>query len=115
MKTFRCDHCRQPIYFENSHCLGCGHTLAYLPDIADMAALEPLDEAAGTWRSLARASGDAVYRLCGNYTAHAVCNWAVLTSDDHALCRACRFTRVVPNLEIEGAVEAWRKLEIAKR
>lgn len=115
MKTFRCDHCGQPIYFENDRCLGCGHLLAYLPDVADMAALEPIEGTDGRYRSLAKASGDTVYRLCDNYTEHAVCNWTLRDDEPNALCRACRFTRVVPNLEAPGAVEGWRKLEIAKR
>jgi hypothetical protein len=32
MKFFHCDHCGQPIFFENTQCVKCKHTLGYLPD-----------------------------------------------------------------------------------
>ena len=113
MKVFRCDHCEQDVFFENVNCLACGRVLAYLPDIGDMAALEPEPE--GLWRSLSPASGITLYRLCENYRVHAVCNWAVRDNEDQALCRACRLTRVAPDLEQAGNLDAWRRLEIAKR
>ena len=43
MKVFHCDHCQQLVFFENVSCVKCGHTLAYLPDIDDMASLEPAE------------------------------------------------------------------------
>ena len=51
MKIFNCDACRALVFFENVMCLSCGHALGFLPDIMDMAALEP--EGQGAWRSLA--------------------------------------------------------------
>lgn len=41
MKIFHCDHCQQLVFYENVRCVSCQHDLAYLPDLADMAALEP--------------------------------------------------------------------------
>jgi hypothetical protein len=32
MKTFRCDNCGHPLFFENVQCLQCGSALAFLPD-----------------------------------------------------------------------------------
>lgn len=113
MKVFRCDYCQQDVFFENVNCLACGHVLAYLPDVGDMAALEPEPE--GLWRSLSPDTGGERYRLCENYRVHAVCNWAVRDDEEHELCRSCRLTRVVPDLEQAGNLEAWRRLEIAKR
>ena len=34
---------------------------------------------------------------------------------DDTLCSSCRLNEVIPNLSVEGAVEAWHRLEIAKR
>lgn len=100
MKTFHCTHCQNLVFFENIRCLSCGHALAYLPDRNLMAAL---------------AEGDPVYRLCANYDHENVCNWAVPQSDPEALCRACRLTRVIPDLSQPGNAAAWYRLEVAKR
>jgi len=40
MKLFECQHCGQPLYFENAHCEGCSRRLGYLPSKEIMAALE---------------------------------------------------------------------------
>jgi len=52
MKLFECQHCGQPLYFENTRCESCGHKLGYLPDKAIVTALE---EENGAWRALAAA------------------------------------------------------------
>lgn len=113
MKVFHCDNCEQTVFYENSNCVSCGHVLAYLPDIGDMATLEPAGEEA--WRSLEPRTEGRLYKLCENYAKHAVCNWAIAADDPLPICRCCQLTRVIPNLEIEGNREAWRKLELAKR
>jgi hypothetical protein len=113
MKVFRCDHCRQLVFFENTHCLGCGNALAFLPDLGVVGSLEPAGD--GLWRSpIPRAAG-RTYRLCRNYTEHDVCNWAVPAADPNPLCRSCRLTRVIPDLAPAGHKAAWYRLEVAKR
>ena len=55
MRVFHCDVCAQTLYFENSDCIKCGHTLAYLPELGAMTALAPA--ATGRWperRTVAR-------------------------------------------------------------
>lgn len=111
MNIFHCDHCQQLVFFENIRCLACGHDLAYLPDRADMASLEPA--AGGLWKS--PAAGARTYRLCENYRRENVCNWAVPADDPHPLCQSCRLTQVIPDLGRPGAKEAWYKMEMAKR
>lgn len=114
MRVFHCDGCQQTVFFENTACVNCEHVLAYLPEIGGMAALEPVED--GLWRSLAPASKKAVVRLCENYSsAQSVCNWAIPTEDPDPLCRSCRLTHVLPALDVRGNLEAWRKLEEAKR
>src|SRR5678816_1841236 len=75
MRIFHCDHCENPVFFENTHCLRCGHLLAFLPDLMEIGSLDPAGE--GTWRSPHPAASDRVYRLCANYSGAQVCNWAV--------------------------------------
>jgi hypothetical protein len=118
VRIFHCDHCRQLLFFENVQCVKCGHALAYLPDLGVIGSLEPAGEAPGgegLWRSpIPRAAGRA-YKLCENYSAHNICNWAVPADDPHSLCVSCRLTRVIPDLSKPAHKPAWYKLEVAKR
>jgi hypothetical protein len=114
MKVFHCDHCGQLVFFENSRCVSCGHTLAYLPDLGGIGSLEPADEEGVYLSPEPRAVGHT-WRLCKNYTVHDVCNWAVPCDDDDPLCWSCRLTQVIPDLTQPGAKEAWYRVEVAKR
>ncbi len=113
MNVFHCDHCDQLVFFENTVCVKCGNTLAYLPDLADMGSLSPAGE--NLWRSPLPVTEGRLYRLCENYTAHNVCNWVVPEEDPNIYCQSCRLTRVIPNLSRPAHKEAWYKLEVAKR
>jgi hypothetical protein len=112
MKIFHCDHCQQLVFFENVRCLACGHALAYVPELEELVALEPVGE--NLWR-FAKRSGGERYRLCANYDGANVCNWAVAAADPESLCRSCRLTRVIPDLGQPGNTQAWYRLEVAKR
>jgi len=113
LKVFHCDHCQALVFFENIQCLACGHRLAFLPDVADVASLEPLDE--GDWSAPATPGAQARYRLCRNYTEASVCNWAIDATEAHVYCLSCRLTRTIPDLSVPGNAEAWYRLEVAKR
>lgn len=55
------------------------------------------------------------YRLCRNYASYAVCNWAIPEHDSNEYCPSCRLTETIPALADSAALEAWRRLEVAKR
>jgi hypothetical protein len=113
MKIFHCDHCQQLVFFENVQCLKCYRPLAYLPDLGVVGSLEPVRP--GVWRCSIQRAAEQTYRLCENYDRENICNWAVLLEDSHPLCRSCRLTRVIPDLNQQGHKEAWYRLEVAKR
>jgi hypothetical protein len=113
MRIFHCDHCDSLVFFENVHCLSCGHALAYAPDAEDVLSLEPSGE--GRWRAAKRRAADREYRLCANYDRANVCNWAMAADDPEPLCVSCRLTRTIPDLAQAGHKEAWYRLEVAKR
>lgn len=113
MKVFRCDHCGNLIFFENSVCTRCGSTLAFLPDRMRMAALEALG--GEQWQLAGHRGPRTRYRLCANYRTVNVCNWAVPIRDPHPLCPSCRLTQVIPDLAAPGHAQAWYRLEVAKR
>ncbi|MEO8905854.1 MAG: putative zinc-binding metallopeptidase [Polyangiaceae bacterium] len=120
MKIFSCSACKHVAFFENSQCTRCGHLLAYLPDRGVLSALEQepptLALNASAWFvALDEAANGSRYRLCHNYATYAVCNWAIPEHDPNEYCPSCRLTETIPALGDSAAVEAWRKLEVAKR
>ena len=119
MRTFRCDHCGHPLFFENVQCLKCGSALAFLPDRLALCAVEPVaGDTTGLWQRKARQNrkpDNRRYRLCRNHTVHQACNFAVRSGDPNALCASCRQTRVLPDLSILDNRERWYRIEVAKR
>ena len=111
MKVFHCDHCGQLVFFENVECVKCNHVLAYVPGPRDLVSLDPLHGGAFTTPAL---PGRA-FKLCANYTRRDVCNWALHADDPNPLCRACRLTRTIPDLDRPGNRRSWYRLEVAKR
>jgi len=109
MKLFKCQHCGQLIYFENTVCERCGHRLGYIPEKAILSALDPSND--NDWRALAR--GTKSYRFCAN-AQYNVCNWLVESDSAEAYCDACRHNRTIPDTSIHGNLLAWRKIEDAK-
>jgi hypothetical protein len=121
MRTFRCDNCGHPLFFENVRCLQCGSDLAFLPYRMALCAIEPVpgDEAqAGLWQRKTPTRSKASpqrWRLCRNHTEHQACNFAVPAEDSNPLCVSCRQTRVLPDLSVPQNHQRWHRVEIAKR
>src|SRR6478735_10959423 len=119
MRTFRCDNCGHPLFFENVRCLKCGSQLAFLPDRLSLCAVEPVpgrDE--GLWQRKTRRRHEGEirhYRLCRNHLEYQACNFAVPAADPNPLCVSCRQTRVLPDLSIPENVARWFSIETAKR
>jgi hypothetical protein len=117
MKTFHCDHCGQPLFFENVQCLRCGSRLAFLPDRLALAAIEPVPGEDGAWRRRGRGRGKGTDRsslLCRN-TEYQACNFAVPTEDPNPFCVSCRQTRLLPDLSVADNQQRWYRIEVAKR
>ena len=114
MKTFHCGVCQSLIYFDNYRCLNCGSQLAYVAGRLELLALSEGRD--GLWRTpLGSALENEAFRLCANYLDHQVCNWAIPSDDPLAQCESCRLTAMIPDLSLPGSIDAWRKLEAAKR
>lgn len=109
MTLFECEHSGQLLYFENTRCERCGHTLGYLPDRATLNAL--VAEGGDRWHTLV--SPEVPVRFCAN-AAYDACNWLILADSPDAFCRACRLNRTLPDLGVPANVLLWRLLEIAK-
>jgi len=109
MQLFKCSHCEQVLYFENSECLRCGKTLGFVTETLTLEALDPDGDA---WTTTAWPGRR--YRFCRN-ARHSACNWLLPVDDAQAYCRACRHNRTIPNLDSPERLAAWQKIEIAKR
>ncbi|MFC3668374.1 putative zinc-binding metallopeptidase [Uliginosibacterium paludis] len=99
MPPFQCPRCGQTVFFDNTLCGGCGAALGYLPRM----------------RRMSEASVDGGLRRCANHALHGFCNWLLEEPEHSWLCLSCRLTRVSPDLSMAGKLEAWQKLEAAKK
>jgi hypothetical protein len=118
LKTFHCQFCGNPVFFENVSCLRCGSELAFLPDRMSMAAIEQVPSSDALWRPRTRGkrapSADR-YRRCRNTLEHKACNFVIPERDPNAYCVSCRLTRVLPDLSQPANRSRWYATEIAKR
>ena len=113
MKTFACELCGQPVYFENTLCTYCGATLGFLPDRMQLSAFVLGDD--GLWRVPEADPAPRAYRKCVNYAEHDVCNWMVPAEQSDPFCAACRPNEIIPNLSRPGNVDKWYRIERSKR
>src|SRR3981081_521428 len=101
MRSVACGNCGQLVFFENSLCLRCSTSLAFVPSRLDLVALTGGAETADL-------------RPCANAEL-ARCNWALEPGDVSPLCRSCALTRTRPaDGDLEG-LEAFAAAEGAKR
>ncbi|MBB3608582.1 putative zinc-binding metallopeptidase [Rhizobium sp. BK602] len=110
MRLFACDHCGQPVHFDNRQCIRCGHQLGFLPELVAIYALEADD--GQNWRVVAEP--ERRVRFCANAELD-ICNWLVAAGDPEPFCVACRHNRLVPNTDTQQGVERWRRIGQAQR
>ncbi|MEO1543010.1 MAG: putative zinc-binding metallopeptidase [Pseudomonadota bacterium] len=111
MQDFACENCGASIYFETKRCPSCGFDLGFAPDVANMVSLEHQTDKSPLRERIK--SGDH-YRHCEN-AKHDACNWLVNANSEHDFCRACRMNRTIPDLSDPENVEAWIRIEHAKK
>ena len=110
MKLFRCDHCSNVIYFENTVCESCGHTLGYWHETNMMVSLET----EGGHFTAPRLPGKR-FVYCAN-AAHGACNWLVEHDPGgDPYCRACRHNALVPDIADPANLMRWQVIERAKK
>ena len=98
MTHFTCN-CGNTLFFENTRCLQCQRAVGYSPALDRML---PIEEGSG-------------WALCQNGFQHGICNWLVPAAQAGSLCRSCQFTRTIGDLSLPGSLQAWHRLELAKR
>jgi hypothetical protein len=109
VQQFPCSVCRQLLFFENSKCLRCGTEVGYLPEAAQVVALQAVGF------RFERVDGlPGSYRHCSNRGV-ARCNWMISDDDRVDRCQSCRLTSVRPNDTELNSLEAFADAEAAKR
>ena len=115
MKIFSCSACGSVLFFENSQCTQCGRVVAYLQDRSTLGSLDRGTQQGERDDLYASVPDGKRYRLCRNYTELGVCNWAIPEGDSDPLCRSCVLNVTIPNLSQPSNIDAWARLERAKR
>ncbi|MBM7045178.1 MULTISPECIES: putative zinc-binding metallopeptidase [Rhizobium] len=110
MRLFTCDHCGQPVHFDNRRCVRCGHQLGFVPDRLAIYALEA--EEGANWHLVAEPTRHV--RFCANAELD-ICNWLVDADDPQPFCIACRHNRLVPNTDTQQGIDRWRRIGQAER
>ena len=111
MKLFKCDHCGQPIYFENYFCVQCNALLGFDPQQMDMLSLQPVAGSDNNF-TLAGTNSAEQYKYCSN-KQYNVCNW-LLHKSESEYCIACNLNHTIPNLDQQDHREKWARIEVAK-
>ena len=113
MNVFHCDHCDHLVFFENTVCVSCDHRLAFLPDVLDVGSLEQVQE--DQWTSVGHGPPWQPIACVRTIPSIRSATGQSRPADPNPLCRSCRLTRSIPDLEVPGHREAWYRLELAKR
>jgi hypothetical protein len=109
MKLFRCDHCGNVLYFENTLCEQCGHVLGYWHASNLLVSLEAEGD---HFRAPALPGMSFVY--CAN-ARRGACNWLVaFEPGGEPFCRACRHNEVIPPTGPDNLLR-WQTIERAKK
>jgi hypothetical protein len=110
MKLFKCAHCGQLLYFENTVCEKCKYLLGFDSDALQLFPLTA--ESDGSYSIFGQAGGPT-WKYCSNYT-HGVCNWLVPAHSNDQFCLACSLNRTIPDINKPEFMERWKKIEMAK-
>lgn len=118
MRLFTCDQCGHLVFFESTTCVQCASTLAFVPELMHMAALQPSPALEGIWEPVAL-SVTATFphlRMCRNRSPEgAACNFTTDADGSQPYCVSCRQTRWLPNFASPHNLLRTLKVENAKR
>lgn len=109
MKLYNCSRCGNPLYFENTSCVKCGHTIGFEANQLELITLAE-DKTPGIFCSVMKPK--VRYKFCSN-RQYNTCNWLIDAQDDRDLCVACTLNRTIPPLTPEN-LKLWGTIEIAK-
>jgi len=110
MKLFKCSHCGQLVYFENTYCERCAYPLGFDCDSLDM--ITVVETSLNSYTVIGSETQTS-FRYCDNYQ-YGVCNWLVPSDSSRKFCKACELNRTIPNLSKQTYAHRWKIIEQAK-
>ncbi|MGI4750860.1 MAG: zinc-binding metallopeptidase family protein [Janthinobacterium lividum] len=109
MEIFKCKHCGNILYFENTSCVKCGYPLGF--ETEQLQLFPVVDWQNGTYTLYNKPT--KIYRYCINHQYN-VCNWLVEEGSKTPYCKACDLNSTIPNLSQPDAIGHWHTIENAK-
>ncbi len=109
MKLYSCSNCNNSLYFENTVCLNCNHTVGFDSQQLSMLTIQKNPGNA----DYSDIKNNYSYRYCQN-AQQGNCNWLVPANSTFTFCLACDLNRTIPPLNNPQSKERWDKIEIAK-
>lgn len=110
MRLFKCNHCGQVLYFENSKCEKCGYAIGFSDQSLQ---LMPLFEKGINTYKIYSDNSERLCHYCKNHEYY-VCNWLVPAERESSFCTACRLNRTIPDIDKIEYRWQWNKIENAK-
>ncbi|GAB3582007.1 zinc-binding metallopeptidase family protein [Hymenobacter daeguensis] len=114
MKLFKCTHCGQLLFFENSRCERCEFPLGFETAQRELRTLVTRSDGRFELYGVPATPPPATYAYCQNHF-DACCNWLVPTGSPTPFCVACNLNRTIPDLSNPDYRLRWQRLETAKR
>jgi hypothetical protein len=120
MKLFKCSNCAQLLYFENSVCESCKHSLGFSAD--ELCLITLMQDNNGFYSPFSIKKpllGGLLngkkpqFKYCKNHDSGA-CNWLIPANETKPYCRACELNHVVPDLSDPEHLRQWQLIEVAK-
>jgi len=109
MRIFKCAHCGQLVYFENTYCEHCGHAFGFLKESLALFTIVPSDNNNYHFYN----QPGKLYKYCANHS-YGVCNWLVAASSPNIYCEACELNKTIPDITSAANIALWQKMENAK-
>src|SRR3982751_5845554 len=106
MKIYKCAHCGQLVYFENTHCEHCGHSFGFEKETLTLTTLVPADN--NSWQVYNQPGKN--YRYCAN-NQYGVCNWLIPATSIDLYCPACELNQTIPDISSKQNISYWQQIE----
>jgi len=110
MKLFKCTHCGEPVYFENTFCGNCQSSLGFEAETLQVISFNvEKDGSFGPHDKFYKTK----FKYCANHQYN-VCNWLIPENNDSVYCKACDLNRTIPALGQPEYAQRWSTIETAK-
>lgn len=108
--------CGNLLFFENAHCLKCQTPVGICPVCWSLTSMKSPADAGDTEYRCNQPNCGALLKPCKNHELNGNCNCYVdILEAGIEFCVFCRLNEVIPDLFVQGNLEKWTQLEVAKR